>query len=102
GVSVMTVKRRLGRGLQALAASLGTWGRAGRILPRPDSTPAGENSHHDRRPAGPATARRTARLTRHARRGLRVVPRTADRGPRPRAQDVPHPGRPRRPLPALG
>jgi RNA polymerase sigma-70 factor (ECF subfamily) len=59
GVSVVTVKRRLSRGLQSLAAAQGDLYPGGE---GPDSTspdPGRGDSHHGRRPAHPATARRT-------------------------------------------
>src|SRR6478609_5616126 len=47
----------------------------------------------DRQPAPAATARRAARLGRHAGRGVPVLPRAAARSAGPLAGGVPRPGR---------
>ena len=56
GVSVMTVGRRLSRGLQLLVATLGDLYPGDEDDPLLDLTPAGESLHHDRGPARPAAA----------------------------------------------
>src|SRR5262249_7550200 len=102
-VSVMTVNRRLNRGLQLLAAALGDLYPGDEETATAGSRPRpGEDPRRDRRAARAATARRTPRLARHAGRGLRVVPRVAAGGPQPLAAGAPPPRRPRRAFPVPG